>query len=398
MKALCWFGKEDVRVEDVPDPHIINPRDVIVRITRTAICGSDLHLYDGYMPTMEQGDILGHEFMGEIVEIGPEVKKLKVGDRVVVPFTIACGHCFFCEQQLWSLCDNTNPNAWIAEQMMGYTPSGLYGYTHMMGGYAGGQAQYARVPHADVGCLKVTDSVSDEQVLFLSDIFPTGYMAAENCDVKRGDVIAIWGCGPVGQFAIRSAYMLGAERVIAIDRFPERLRMAADGRAEVLNYEELPHEDVVDALKQMTGGRGPDACIDAVGMEAHANTIPGLYDVAKQKLRLSFDRPTVLRQVIMACRKGGTVSIPGVYGGFLDKIPFGAAMNKGLTFRTGQTHMMRYMKPLLDRIERREIDPSFVITHRLRLEDAPSGYETFRDKEDHCIKVVLDPWAGRQAA
>ncbi len=398
MKALCWFGKEDVRVEDVPDPHIINPRDVIVRVTRTAICGSDLHLYDGYMPTMEQGDILGHEFMGEVIETGPEVKKLKKGDRVVVPFTIACGHCFFCEQQLWSLCDNTNPNAWVAEQMMGYSGSGLYGYTHMMGGYAGGQAQYARVPHADVGCLKVPDSLSDEQVLFLSDIFPTGYMAAENCDIKRGDVIAIWGCGPVGQFAIRSAYMLGAERVIAIDRFPERLRMAAEGKAEVINYQDLPHEDVLDALKEMTGGRGPDACIDAVGMEAHANTIPGLYDVAKQKLRLSFDRPTVLRQVIMACRKGGTVSIPGVYGGFLDKVPFGAAMNKGLTFRTGQTHMMRYMKPLLDRIERNEIDPSFVITHRLRLEDAASAYKTFRDKEDHCIKVVLDPWAGRQAA
>jgi threonine dehydrogenase-like Zn-dependent dehydrogenase len=398
MKALCWFGKEDVRVEDVPNPHIINPRDVIVRITRTAICGSDLHLYNGYMPTLLQGDILGHEFMGEVVEIGPEVHRLKVGDRVIVPFTIACGHCFFCEQQLWSLCDNTNPNAWMAEQMMGYSPSGLFGYTHMTGGYAGGQAQYARVPHADVGCLKVPDSLSDEQVLFLSDIFPTGYMAAENCNIHPGDVIAIWGCGPVGQFAIRSAYLLGTERVIAIDRFPERLRMAAEGRAEVINYTELPGQDVVTALKEMTGGRGPDACIDAVGMEAHADTFAGLYDYAKQKARLSFDRPTVLQQVIMACRKGGTVSIPGVYGGVLDKIPFGAAMNKGLTFHMGQTHVMRYMQPLLARVERREIDPSFVVTHRLPLEDAPAGYKTFRDKQDHCIKVVLDPWAERKAA
>jgi threonine dehydrogenase-like Zn-dependent dehydrogenase len=398
MRALCWFGKEDIRLENVPDPHIINPRDVVVRVTRTAICGSDLHLYNAYMPTLMQGDILGHEFMGEVVEIGSEVKKLRVGDRVVVPFTIACGGCYFCQQQLWSLCDNTNPNAWMAEEMMGYTPSGLFGYTHMMGGYAGGQAQYARVPHADVGCLKVPDSLSDEQVLFLSDIFPTGYMAAENCDIKAGDVVAVWGCGPVGQFAIRSAFLLGAERVIAIDRFPERLLMAADVKAEVINYEELPHEDVVDALKKMTGGQGPDACIDAVGMEAHADTIAGLYDYAKQKARLSFDRPIALRQVIQACRKGGTVSIPGVYAGFLDKIPLGAAMNKGLTFRMGQTHMMRYMKPLLERVERKEIDPSFVITHRLRLEDGPAAYKTFRDKEDHCIKVVLDPWAGQQAA
>ncbi|MGI9101200.1 MAG: zinc-dependent alcohol dehydrogenase [Terriglobales bacterium] len=398
MKALCWFGKEDVRVEDVSDPHILNPRDVVVRVTRTAICGSDLHLFNGFMPTLEQGDILGHEFMGEIVEVGPEVNKHKVGDRVVVPFTIACGQCFFCQQHLWSLCDNTNPNAWIAEEVMGYSPSGLFGYTHMMGGYAGGQAQFARVPHADVGCLKVPDSLADDQVLFLSDIFPTGYMAAENCDIRPGDTIAVWGCGPVGQFAIRSAFLLGAERVIAIDRFEERLRMAVDGGAEVLNYTELPHEDVVDALKDLTGGRGPDACIDAVGMEAHADTLAGLYDYAKQTLRLAFDRPIVLREVIQACRKGGTVSIPGVYGGFLDKIPFGAAMNKGLTFRMGQTHMMRYMQPLLERIERKEIDPSFVITHRLRLEDAPKAYKTFREKEEHCIKVVLDPWAERKAA
>ena len=398
MKAACWMGKEDIQVLDVPDPHIINPRDVVIRITRTAICGSDLHLYDGYMPTMMSGDILGHEFMGEVVDKGTEVKKLNIGDRVVVPFTIACGNCFFCQQKLWSLCDNTNPNAWIAEQMMGYTPSGLYGYTHMMGGYAGGQAQFARVPHADVGCLKIPEGVPDEKVLFLSDIFPTGYQAAEQCGIEPGDVVAIWGCGPVGQFAIRSAYMLGAARVIAIDRFEERLRLAAQAKADVLNYTELPHEDVVQALKDMTGGRGPDRCIDAVGMEAHAATIPGLYDVAKQKLRLSFDRPTVFRQVIMACRKGGTVSVPGVYGGFLDKIPWGAAMNKALTFRMGQTHMMRYMQPLLDRILNGDIDPSEIITHRVAIEDVPQMYKIFRDKEDKCIKVVCDPWAERKAA
>jgi threonine dehydrogenase-like Zn-dependent dehydrogenase len=398
MKALCWFGPEDVRVEDVADPHIINPHDAIIRITRTAICGSDLHLYDGYIPTMEQGDILGHEFMGTVEQVGPETRQINVGDRVVVPFTIACGQCFFCQQKQWSLCDNTNPNAWIAEEMYGYSGSALYGYSHMMGGYAGGQAQYARVPFADIGCLKVPESLSDDQVLFLSDIFPTGYMAAENCNIKQGEVVAIWGCGPVGQFAIRSAFMLGAERVIAIDRFEDRLRLAEEGRAEPLNYEQLPHEDVVQALKDMTGGLGPDACIDAVGMEAHASTIPGLYDVIQQKLRISMDRPTVLRQAIQACRKGGVVSISGVYAGFIDKLNFGAAFGKGLTFRMGQTHMMNYMKPLLERVERREIDPSFVITHRLRLEEAPSAYKTFRDKEDHCIKVVLDPWGDRKAA
>jgi threonine dehydrogenase-like Zn-dependent dehydrogenase len=387
------MGVEKLSVEDVPDPKILNPRDAIVRITRTCICGSDLHLYDGYMPTLEQGDILGHEFMGEVVEVGPGIDrgKLKVGDRVVVPFTIACGKCFFCQQQLWSLCDNTNPNAWMAEKLMGYSPSGLFGYTHMMGGYAGGQAQYARVPCADVGPLKIPEGLADEKVVFLSDIFPTGYMGAENCNIRPGDTVAIWGCGPVGQFAIRSAFLLGAERVIAIDRFPERLRLAEEGGAETVNYEQV--EDLVQTLKDMTGNRGPDSCMDAVGMEASGHSLPFIVDRAKQAMKLSTDRPNVLRQCILACRKGGTVSVPGVYGGFLDKIPFGAAMNKGLTFKMGQTHMMRYMKPLLERIERGEIDPTFVISHRLPLSKAPEAYKMFRDKQDHCTKVVLDPWA-----
>ena len=393
MKALCWMGIEKLSVEDVPDPKVLNPRDAIVRITSTCICGSDLHLYNGYMPTLEQGDILGHEFMGEVVEVGPGIdrSKLKVGDRVVVPFTIACGKCFFCRQELWSLCDNTNPNAWIAEKLMVYSPSGLFGYTHMLGGYAGGQAQYARVPCADVGPLKIPEGLSDEKVVFLSDIFPTGYMGAENCNIQRGDTVAIWGCGPVGQFAIRSAVMLGAGRVIAIDRLPERLRMAEQGGAETIHYEQV--EDVVQTLKDMTGNRGPDSCMDAVGMEAFGHSLPFLVDRAKQAMKLSMDRPNVLRQCILACRKGGTVSVPGVYGGFLDKIPFGAAMNKGLTFKMGQTHMMRYMRPLLERVERGEIDPSFVISHRLPLSKAPEAYKMFRDKQDHCTKVVLDPWA-----
>ena len=393
MKALCWMGIEKLSVEDVPDPKILNPRDAIVRITRTCICGSDLHLYNGLMPTLEQGDILGHEFMGEVVEVGPGIDraKLEVGDRVVVPFTIACGKCFFCQQELWSLCDNTNPNAWIAEKLLGYSPSGLFGYTHMLGGYAGGQAQYARVPCADVGPIKIPDNLPDERVVFLSDIFPTGYMGAENCNIRPGDTVAIWGCGPVGQFAIRSAFMLGAGRVIAIDRLPDRLRMAEDGGAETINYEQV--EDVVQTLRNMTGNRGPDSCMDAVGMEAFGHTLPFLVDRAKQAMKLTQDRPNVLRQCIMACRKGGTISVPGVYGGFLDKIPFGAAMNKGLTFKMGQTHMMRYMRPLLERIERGEIDPSFVISHRLPLSKAPEAYKMFRDKEDHCTKVVLDPWA-----
>ncbi len=396
MKALCWQGKEKVRVETVDDPKILNSRDAVIRITRTAICGSDLHLYDGYIPTMEPGDILGHEFMGEVMEVGRDVKKVKAGDRVVVPFTIACGQCYFCKNQLWSLCDNTNPNAWLAEKFFGYSPSGLFGYSHMLGGYAGGQAQYARVPFVDVGALKVPEGLSDEQVLFLSDIFPTGYMGAENCNIQAGQVVAIWGCGPVGQFAIRSAFMLGAEKVIAIDRFPERLKLARAAKADIINYDEV--DDVIEELKWMTGGRGPDACIDAVGMEAHGHGIPAIYDSTKQAMKISFDRPLVLRQAIQACRKGGTVSIPGVYGGFLDKIPFGAAMNKGLIMRMGQTHMMRYMQPLLERVQRGEIDPSFVITHRLSLDEAPHAYKMFRDKEQACIKVVLDPWKETAAA
>ncbi len=390
MKALCWQGKNDVRVETVDDPEILNPHDAIVKITLTAICGSDLHLYDGYIPTMEPGDILGHEFMGEVVETGKEVKNLKAGDRVVVPFTIACGKCYFCKSQLWSLCDNSNPNAWLAEKLYGFSGSGLFGYSHMMGGYAGGQAQYARVPFADVGPIKIPSSLRDDQVLFLSDIFPTGYMAAENCTIRPEYVVTVFGCGPVGLFAIKSAFMLGAERVIAIDRVPERLEKARQCKADIYNYDE--DDDVVEVLKQMTGGRGPDACIDCVGMEAHGHDFVAGYDFAKQRLKLSFDRPKVLRQAIQACRKGGTVSVPGVYGGLLDKIPFGSAFGKGLTFKMGQTHVHSYLQPLLRRIEQGEIDPSFVITHRLGLDDAPSAYRTFRDKEDECIKVVLDPW------
>jgi len=389
MKALCYHGKEDVRVERVPDPQIINPRDAIVKITATAICGSDLHIYDGFIPTMEKGDILGHEFMGEVVEVGRENHRLKVGDRVVVPFTISCGQCFFCKEQLWSLCDNSNPNAWIAEKLYGYTASGLFGYSHMYGGYAGGQAEYARVPFADVGPLKVPSTLTDEQVLFLSDIFPTGYMAAENCEIKPGDTVAVWGCGPVGQFAIQSAFLLGAERVIAIDRFVERLALASrQQNVEVINYEEV---DVAETLRALTGGQGPDACIDAVGLEAHGHTIDAWYDSVKTTTFMSTDRSHALRQAINCCRKGGTVSIPGVYGGFLDKFPLGAAFAKGLTLKMGQTHMHKYMPKLLERIERGEIDPSFVITHRVTLDDAPTMYRTFRDKQDECIKVVMKP-------
>jgi len=399
MKAVCWMGTEKMTVENVPDPEILNPRDAIVKVTSTCICGSDLHLYDGYMPTMEQGDIMGHEFMGEVMEVGAGVDrdKLKAGDRVVVPFTIACGRCYFCQRELWSLCDNSNPNYWIAEKMMGYSPSGLFGYTHMMGGYAGGQAQYVRVPFADVGPLKVPEGIPDDKVIFLSDIFPTGYFGAVNCNIQQGDTVAIWGCGPVGQFAIRSAFLLGAERVIAIDRFDYRLKMAQDGGAETINYEEVG--DVVQALKDMTGNIGPDSCMDAVGMEAHGTDLLYFVDKAKQTMRVETDRPTVLRQCIQACRKGGTVSIPGVYGGFDDKIPLGAFMNKALTMKTGQTHMMRFMKPLLDHIERGDIDPTFVISHRVPIQQAPEMYKVFRDKQDHCTKVVLDPWAdGAKAA
>ncbi len=389
MKAVCWNGVRDVRVETVPDPHVINPHDAVLKVTSTAICGSDLHLYDGFIPTMKAGDIIGHEFMGEVVEVGPEVKTLKVGDRVAVPFTIACGNCEFCKGQLWSLCDNSNPNAGVLEKAYGYSGSGLFGYSHLYGGYAGGQAEYVRVPFADVGPVKIPSHLPDEKVLFLTDIFPTGYMAAENCDIRDGHVVAVWGCGPVGLFAIKSAYLLGAAKVIAIDFVEGRLKKAREQcGAETINSEAV---DVLDRLDELTGGRGPDSCIDAVGMEAHGTTVGALYDRVKVNLILATDRPTVLRQAIMACRKGGTVSVPGVYGGLLDKIPFGAAFAKGLTFKMGQTHVHRYLRPLLARIEQGEIDPSFVISHRFNLSEAPSAYQLFLREKDDCTKVVLKP-------
>jgi threonine dehydrogenase-like Zn-dependent dehydrogenase len=388
MKAVCWYAKGDVRTERVPDPMILNPRDAIVRVTTTAICGSDLHLFNGFIPTMHAGDILGHEFMGEIVETGSAVSNLRTGDRVVVPFPIACGNCFFCSRGDWSLCDNSNPNARMAEALYGYSGAGLFGYSHMFGGYAGGQAQFVRVPFADVGPMKVPDHLADEQVLFLTDIFPTGYMAAEACRIQPDDTVAVWGCGPVGQFAIRSALMLGARRVIAIDTVPARLRMAMQAGAETLDS---LNDDVFEQLKDMTGGIGPDACIDAVGLEAHGASIDYYYDRAKTAALLATDRASALRQAIHSCRKGGTVSIPGVYGGFIDKVPVGAAFAKGLTLRMGQTHVHRYLRPLLERIERGDIDPSFVVTHRVSLDEAPEMYQTFRDKRDGCIKVVLKP-------
>ncbi len=388
MRATCWMGAQDVRVEQVPDPKILNQRDAIVRITSTAICGSDLHLYNGFVPTMEKGDVLGHEFMGEVVEVGRSVTNLAVGDRVVVPFPISCGACEMCAAQMYSCCENSNPNAWVAEKMLGHSPAGIFGYSHMLGGYAGGQAEYARVPFADVGPLKVPASLHDDQVLFLSDILPTGYMGAEMCDLRPGQVVAVWGCGPVGQFAIACARMLGAERVIAIDRFPYRLRMAADraGATDVINYEE---DDVHEALLEMTGGRGPDACIDAVGMEAHGHGPEYAYDRAKQVARIEMDRPIALREAIRACRNGGVVSVIGVYGGFVDKFPMNAVMNRSLTLRAGQCHVQKYMKPLLKRIERGDIDPSFIITHHMALEEAPRGYDMFLHKQDDCMKVVL---------
>jgi threonine dehydrogenase-like Zn-dependent dehydrogenase len=384
------MGRNTVEVENVPDPTILNSRDAIVRITSTAICGSDLHLVDGYVPAMKRGDVLGHEFMGEVVETGKGVGNLNVGDRVVVPFPIACGSCNACQSQLFSLCENSNPNARLAEKVFGFPTAGIFGYSHLAGGFAGGQAEYARVPFADVGPIKVENGLPDESVLFLSDIFPTGYMGAEMCEIKGGDVIAIWGAGPVGQFAAASARMLGAERIIVIDRFEYRLRIARENiGAETLNYEEI--DSIPEALKELSGGRGPDACIDAVGMEAHHHGPLYAYDRVKQATRMETDRAFALREAIMSCRNGGIVSVIGVYAGFVDKFPMGALMNRGLSIKTGQCHVQRYMRPLLERIQNGEIDPSFVITHTISLSDAPRGYEMFKRKEDDCLKVVLKP-------
>jgi threonine dehydrogenase-like Zn-dependent dehydrogenase len=389
MRANCWMGKTSLEVQNVPDPKILNDRDAIVKVTSTAICGSDLHLFDGYIPTMKKGDILGHEFMGEVVEVGRGVGNLKVGDRVIVPFTISCGDCLSCQAGLYSLCENSNPNAGIAEKLMGYSPAALFGYSHMLGGYPGGQAEYARVPFADVGPLKIEDDLPDEQVLFLTDIFPTGFMGAEMCDIKPGDTIAVWGAGPVGQFAMASAFLLGAERVIAIDRFPYRLERAKKTGAETLNYDEV---SVPEALREMTAGRGPDACIDAVGMEAHhSSTAMHAYDRVKQATKLETERPHALREAILSCKNGGTISIIGVYGGMMDKFPIGPLMNRSLTVRTGQCHVQRYTRPLLERIRNGDIDPSFVISHTMSLDEAPQGYLTFRDKQDECNKIVLKP-------
>ncbi len=390
MRANCWMGRNEVKVRKVPDPKILNDRDAIVRVTSTAICGSDLHMYDGYIPEMKRGDIIGHEFMGEVAEVGRGVGNLRVGDRVVVPFPIACGGCNQCQAGMTSLCENSNPNAGLVEKLWGHSACGIFGYSHLAGGYAGGQAEYVRVPFADFGPFKVDDDLTDEQVLFLTDILPTGYMGAEMCDIKPGDVVAVWGAGPVGQFAVVSAYLLGAERVIAIDRFGYRLRMAREkAGAETINYAET---DVQDALKEMTAGRGPDACIDAAGLEAHsANPMLEAYDRTKQATRAESDRGTALREAILNCRNGGTVSIVGVYGGFMDKFPVGSLMNRSLTVRTGQAHVHRYLRPLHERIRKGEIDPTFIITHRLKLKDAPKGYEIFKHKRDDCMKVVMTP-------
>lgn len=387
MKAVVWHGKHQVQVDNVPDPKIVNARDAILKISSTAICGSDLHLYDGLVQTMERGDILGHEFMGEVVEVGTS-STLTVGERVVVPFNLACGGCSPCKKQQFSLCDNSNPNATLNEKIFGYPTSGLFGYSHLYGGYQGGQAEYVRVPYSDVGPLKIPEGLSDEQVLFLTDIFPTGYQAAEQCDIQKGDIIAIWGCGPVGQFAIRSAFLLGAKRVIAIDNIPERLEMAKQAGAETLNFDVT---NILEELKEMTGGRGPDACIDAVGMEAHGTDAGMIYDYTKQALRMSVDRPNVLRQMILACGKGGTLSVPGVYVGMVDKMPFGISFGKGLQWKMGQTHTHKHLPKLMEYIQNGDIDPSFVITHKIPLQDAPQAYETFKHKKDNCIKVVLKP-------
>jgi threonine dehydrogenase-like Zn-dependent dehydrogenase len=390
MRALCWDAPNKVSVRDVPDPRILSSRDAIVRVTSTAICGSDLHLLGGYIPSMVPGDVLGHEFMGEVVEVGSDISNLEVGDRVVVPFPIACGACHACKRDLWSLCENSNPNAAQAEKIMGHSPAGIFGYSHLTGGYQGGQAEYVRVPFADVGPLKIEDDLTDEQVLFLSDILPTGYMGAELCGIEPGDVVAVWGAGPVGQFAALSAALLGAAKVVVIDRFPERLALAAEhADAHTINYEEAP---VLGELREFTAGRGPDHCIDAVGMEAHTDFTPvRLYDKGKQMARLQTDRPTALREAILACANGGTVSVMGAYGGLVDKFPIGSIMNRSLTIRSGQCHVHRYMRPLLERIRKGEIDPRYIISHRLSLEEAPKAYEMFKSKDDRCTKVVLTP-------
>jgi threonine dehydrogenase-like Zn-dependent dehydrogenase len=389
MKAVCWHGANDVRVDTVPDPTILNPRDAILKVTSTTICGSDLHLYDGYVPSMKSGDILGHEFIGEVVEIGSQVKKLQKGDRVAVSSMIGCGQCFFCQQQNWSLCDNSNPNGQLQEKLFGFSTSGIFGYSHLFGGYAGGDAEYVRVPFCDFGSVKLPPDIPDEKLLPITDAFPTGYMGAELCDIHPGDTVAVWGCGPVGQFAMVSAYMLGAERVIAIDRFPNRLQFARDfAKAETINYEEV---DAGEALKEMTGGRGPDACIDAVGMEAHGLGVDAAMDKVEQTLRLELDRAHVLRQMVLACRKGGTLAVMGVYAGFIDKFPMGALMNKGLVMRSGQMHGQKYMPMLIDRIQKGEVDPSRVFSHSLPLSEAPRGFEMFKHKTDNCTKVLLKP-------
>lgn len=388
MKANCWMGVRSMEIQEVPDPQILSPRDAIVRVTATAVCGSDLHLYNGFNPAMMPGDVMGHEFMGEVVELGHDVKNLTIGDRVVVAFPIACGSCGQCRRGLYSTCENSNPNAKLAEKLWGHSPAGIYGYSHLLGGFAGGQAEFVRVPFADVGALKIEDdSLPDESVLFLSDIFPTGWMGAEMCRIEPGDTVAVWGAGPVGQFAAASAYMLGAERVIVIDRYDYRLEMARTKvGADTIDYDRV---DVLEALREETGGRGPDACIDAVGLEAHSHSPVYAYDRIKQRLMLEQDRPIALRQAVTACRSGGTISVIGVYSGFIDKFPMGTVMNRSLTIRAGQCHVQRYMKPLLDRIQNREIDPAFVITHSMPLDDAPIAFDLFNRKVDDCEKVVL---------
>jgi threonine dehydrogenase-like Zn-dependent dehydrogenase len=389
MKALCWHGKRDIRCDTVPDPSIEHPRDAIIKMTSCAICGSDLHLFNGFVPGMEHGDILGHEFMGEVVEVGSDNKKLQVGDRVVVPFTITCGECEQCRRGNWSVCERSNRNKSIGDKVFGHTTAGLFGYSHLTGGYPGGQAEYVRVPFADCGPVKIPEGLTDEQVLFLGDIFPTGWQAAVQCDIEPTDTVAIWGAGPVGQFAVRSALLLGAKQVICIDRVPDRLSMAAAGGATTINFED---ESVIERLNELTQGKGPEKCIDAVGLEAHASgSIDSMMDRAKQTVMLESDRPHVLREMIYVCRPAGTLSVPGVYGGLIDKVPFGALMNKGLTLRTGQTHVNRWTADLLQRIEKGQIDPSFVITHTVSLDEGPGMYTTFRDKQDGCIKVVLKP-------